>query len=106
VNTLNDTDKKADQSTQAFDKAKDTAMDLDKDNKAKLEDASKMHGEANRNAQGLKTDADQKEAKAQSLAAALQAWAQNHRKARLDALEQTKTDLVKQGYKILEVKEL
>lgn len=106
VDKLHDTDAQADQSNQAFDQAKETTEGLDKDNKARLDDASKMHGEADRNAYGLKADADQKKAKAQSMAAAMQAWAQSHRKARLDALEETKTGLEKQGYKILEVKEL
>jgi hypothetical protein len=106
VDKLHDTAAQADQSNQSFDKAKETTEGLDKDNKARLDEASKMHGEADRNAYGLKADADQKKAKAQSMAAAMQAWAQNHRKARLDALEETKTGLEKQGYKILEVKEL
>jgi HAMP domain-containing protein len=40
------------------------------------------------------------------MAADLDAWAQNHRKARIDALNKTKADLEAQGYKITEVKEL
>jgi hypothetical protein len=42
----------------------------------------------------------------QSLSSELQAWAQAHQQARLNAIEQTKARLASQGYRITEVKEL
>ncbi len=103
---LTDTGQKASDSKDSLQDAKDTTDQLDKDNKARLDEAAKMHQEANGNAQALQNDADQKKKKAESMAAALDEWAQNHRKARLDALKQTQTSLEAQGYKITEVKEL
>jgi hypothetical protein len=106
ANTLFDTEKKANDSKEAFVKAQETTEELDKDNKARKDESAKMKGEATADAHGLQTDADQKKAKAASMAAALQSWAQNHRQARLDALNQTKENLENQGYRVTEVKEL
>jgi hypothetical protein len=103
---LTDTGQKASDSKDSLEDAKDTTDQLDKDNKARLDEATKMHQGANSNAQALENDADQKKKKAESMAAALDEWAQNHRKTRLDALKQTQASLEAQGYKITEVKEL
>jgi hypothetical protein len=104
--TLDQTNQNANESKSSFQQANDTTGQLDSDNKARKDEAAKMKNEAAQDAQGLQKDAEQKKAKAQSMAAALDSWAQNHRKARLDALEQTKKNLEARGYKITEVKEL
>jgi hypothetical protein len=104
--TLQETSQQADGSKDTFNQCKDTTADLDTENKSKLDDATKMRTDADQNANALSADAAQKKAKKESMAAALQEWAQNHRKARMDALEQTKKDLVDRGYKITGVKEL
>jgi hypothetical protein len=103
---IKDTDKKAAQSNDTLDGAKTDADDFDADNKAHLDDATKLKNTSNQIAGQLDTHGNQKKAQAQSMASDLQAWAQNHKKARTDALESTKQKYIKQGYKILEVKEL
>jgi hypothetical protein len=103
---LNKTGTQASDSKDSLQDARDTTDQLDKDNHARLDEATKMHNQANGDAQALQNDADQKKAKAQSMAAALDQWAQNHRSARLEALKQTQASLEAQGYRITEVKEL
>jgi len=103
---LSTTSDQASDSKDAFQDAKDTTEGIDKDNKARLDEAKKMKNRGHQHCSGLQIDADQKKAKAQSMAAELDAWAQNHRKARMDALAKTKADFEAKGYKITEVKEL
>lgn len=104
--TLTDTKQKAGESDQSLNQAKQTTQDLDNTNKDRLDQATKIHNEADQASATLDRQAQQKQDTAQSMAAALQAWAPQHRQARLDALEQTRKNLEQQGYKIIEVKEL
>jgi hypothetical protein len=103
--TISDTDKKAGESDQSLNQAKQTTQDLDNTNKDRLDQATKVRTEADQTAATLDSQAQEKQGKAQSLAAALEAWAPQHKQARLDALERTRKQMEQQGYKITEVKE-
>ena len=83
--------------------AKQTTGDLKTDNKDKLKEATTVRTEASSAASSLDSQAQQKQAHVESLAASLQAWAQEHQKARNDALEATKKKLEQRGYKVTEV---
>jgi L-lactate utilization protein LutB len=65
-----------------------------------------MKQEAASDGQKLDAQARQKEAQAQSMAAAWQSWAQRHRQARADALEQTKKRMEQLGYQNVEAQGL
>jgi hypothetical protein len=106
ASTLRETDKNADESGQELNKAQETSKDLDAKNKERVAEAGKLNKEASQNAATLDAQAQQKRGQSQNLSAQLQGWAQTHRQARIDALEQTKAKLQEQGYKIIEVKEL
>ena len=101
--TLTQTDKKADESDKGLKDAKQTTGDLKTDNKDKLKEATTVRTEASSAASSLDSQAQQKQAHVESLAASLQAWAQEHQKARNDALEATKKKLEQRGYKVTEV---
>jgi hypothetical protein len=103
---LQQTDQKAKQSDQTFDQAKEKTAGLEKDNKAKLEEAAANKQQADQSAARLDAHAEQKEAEAESMQSALQTWAPAHVQARVSALEQTKESLESKGYKIVEVKPL
>ena len=103
--TLSQTGNSAKESDHSLTQAKQTTEDLDAKNKDRLHQATQLHAEADQAAASLDAQAQQKKAFAQSLAASLEIWAQNHKKARLDALEQTKTRMEQQGYRVIEVKE-
>ena len=106
ASTLQETDKNAAESGQELNKAQQTTKDLDSKNKDRVAEAGKLHQEAAQNAATLDGQAQQKQAQAQNLATGLQEWAQTHQQARQDSLEQTKSNLEQQGYRITEVKEL
>jgi hypothetical protein len=106
ASTLQETDKNAAESGQELNKAQQTTKDLDSKNKDRVAEAGKLHQEASQNAATLDGQAQQKQAQAQNLATGLQEWAQTHQQARQDSLEQTKSNLEQQGYRITEVKEL
>ncbi len=104
--TIASTKSKADDSGESLDFTKEDAEDFDKDNTAHLDEAVKLKTETGQAKTLLDAHARQKKAQAQTMAVDLQAWAQNHKKARTDAIEATKQKYLKQGYKIVEVKEL
>lgn len=103
--TLDDTKAKANDSNQEFDKAKQRTTDLDQKNADRLGEAKQLHKEADQVTAKLDGQAKQKEIQVQSLAGAMQSWADAHKQARLDALEQTKTKYEQMGYRIVEVRE-
>lgn len=104
--TLNQTATGAKKSQDDLEGVKKDTQALDNENQEKLAEATKVKSGADGAASKLATEAKQKEAKSQSLAAALQAWARGHKQARKASLDATKKRLEDQGYKILEVKEL
>jgi hypothetical protein len=106
ANTLAQTDDKAKESDEGLNKAQQTTKDLGAENKTRLGQVTSLRIEADQNAVTLDNQEKQKRAEATSLKTALQTWAQNHKQARLDALEQTRKNLEAQGYKVAEVKEL
>ena len=106
ASTLKETGKNADQSGEELNKAQETSKDLDAKNKDRITEASLLHHEASKNAITLDGQAQQKQGQAQNLASSLQEWAQIHQQARKDSLEETKSRLEQQGYRITEVKEL
>src|SRR6516162_4162658 len=61
-----------------------------------------LRTEATQTAANLDNQAQTKEQQAQALGAALQAWAESHRQARLAALDATQKKLDAQGYRITE----
>jgi hypothetical protein len=103
---LKETDQNATDSDQKLNQAKQTTEDLDTKNKERLDEAGKLHTDANQTAATLDAQAKQGQAHAQSLAASLDTWAQAHKQARTVALEQTKVSLDQRGYTVVEVKEL
>jgi hypothetical protein len=103
---LTQTDQEADKSGQSLDKAQQGTTALQADNEANLQLAAKMKQEAASDGQKLDAQARQKEAQAQSMAAAWQSWAQRHRQARADALEQTKKRMEQLGYQNVEAQGL
>jgi hypothetical protein len=105
ADTLGKTDEMAGQSDQQLGEAKQTAQDIDGQNKDRLTEATDMHRDANRAGAKLDAQAQQQQAQAQSQAAALQDWAQKHRKARLDALKATQQRMEKMGFRITDVRE-
>ena len=106
ANTLTQTDDKAKESTEGLNKAQQTTQELDSENQTRLEQATKLRTEADQNVATLDNQEQQKKAEAESLSTELQSWAQNHRQARLDALDETKKGLEQRGYKVTEVKDL
>jgi hypothetical protein len=85
---------------------KTAAENVATDNTAKREEADKLKADATRTGASLGARAEGEKLQSQSLAAALDAWAQGHRQARLDALAVTKKRMEGQGYKDVEVVEL
>ena len=106
ASTLQQTDKNATESGQELNKAQETSKDLDAKNRDRITEAGKVRQEASKTAATLDAQAQQKQGQVQNLSAALQGWAQTHRQAREDSIEQTKSNLEQQGYKITEVKDL
>jgi hypothetical protein len=104
--TLQKVGQEAKKSDETFDKTKQKTGDLNSDNKAKLDEASSNKQQADQSSDMLAKHAQQKKTQAQSMAAALQDWAQAHAQARSNAIEQTKKRLQAKGYKITEVKPL
>ncbi len=104
--TLDQTNAKAKDSDQSLNQAKQGTEDLDAQNKSRVDEATKLRTEAAQTSGKLDAQAQMKQTQAKSLAASLQAWAQNHKQARITALNQTKESLEKKGYRITEVKEL
>jgi hypothetical protein len=105
ADTLHQTDQKAGASKQSLDSAKQTTTDLDSANGERLEEAKTEKAGATQAAATLAAQAQQKQQRADSLAAAMQFWAQQHRKTRLDAIEQTRERLEAQGWKVTEAVE-
>jgi hypothetical protein len=103
--TLQDTAKKAGESGNSLDEAKKSNEDLGKQNQDKLDEATKLKTDSDQTAGNLGAQATRKQGQAQGLTASLEGWAQNHKQARLAAIEQTKKRMEQEGYKILEVKE-
>ncbi|HZD49525.1 MAG TPA: DUF4157 domain-containing protein [Silvibacterium sp.] len=106
ASTLQETGKNAADSGEQLNKVQETSKDLDTKNKERLTEAGTLHKEAAQNAATLEKQATQKQGQAQDLSSQLQEWAQRHRQARQDSLEQTKSNLEQQGYRVIEVKEL
>jgi hypothetical protein len=106
ASTLRETGKNADESGRELNKTEETSKELDTKNQDRIAEAGKLHQEASQTAATLDAQAQQKQARAQNLASGLQEWAQIHLQAREDSLEQTKSNLQQQGYRITEVKEL
>ena len=103
--TLHQTDQKAGTSKEALDNAKQTNTDLDSTNTDRLEEAKTEKTDATKAAATLGAQAQKKQQQADSLAAAMQFWAQQHRKTRLDALEQSRKRLEVLDWKVTEVVE-
>jgi hypothetical protein len=102
---LNHTDRKADTSKQSLDSAKQTTTDLTSANTERLDQAKSEKADATKTAGTLDAQAKQKQQQADSLAVALQFWGQQHRKARLDGIEQTRKRLEGQGWRVTEAAE-
>jgi hypothetical protein len=99
-----DTDSKT--SGKTLDDTKTSAEEVATDNTAKREEADKLKADATRTGALLGARAEGEKVKSQSLAAALDAWAQGHKQARKDAIEATQARMEAQGYKDIKVKEL
>ena len=78
---------------------------MQQENEAQLNQAQQARAEASAQGQLLDEAADTKQAQADSLAEQLQAWAQQHREARRQAVESTAQQLEAEGYVVLEKNE-
>ena len=96
--TIKGTDQKAKESGEKLTKTQDDTKTIAKTNDDKKAEAAGLKNESTQAAGTLAGEAETKTAKSQSLAAALQAWAENHRKARQDAIAGTMEKYQNQGY--------
>jgi hypothetical protein len=103
--TLKTTADKAGHSAESLDAAQQTAADFADKNKERKETAKTQGTAAAATAARLDAQAQQKNAQAVSLSAAMQSWAQAHRQARLDALAATRKRLEAAGWRVTEVRE-
>lgn len=103
--TIKATDEQAKTSDEKLECAMDDTTKLDEENKSKGDEAKQTKQESQQTASTLDRQAKEKTEKAQSLASALQSWAQRHKGARKDALDATVAKYKARNFKILEVKE-
>lgn len=83
-----------------------TFAETETQNKDRIQQAASGHKEAQQIVAAMDTQAQQKQAQAESLAAAMQVWAKQHHQARLNAIEQTRKRLESMGYRVTGVSEL
>ncbi|MEA2224181.1 MAG: hypothetical protein QOH83_2557 [Solirubrobacteraceae bacterium] len=98
-----ETDSKA--SGKTLEDTKTAAENVATDNAAKREEADALKARAGRTGASLGARAAGEKMRSQSLAAALDSWAQAHQQARLDALAQTKARMEARGYTGVQVSE-
>lgn len=99
------TDTEAASTGQSVEQSKQDGLNLQQENEAQLNQAQQARAEASAQGQLLDEAADTKQAQADSLAEQLQAWAQQHREARRQAVESTAQQLEAEGYVVLEKNE-
>lgn len=103
--TIKATDSQAKDSDEKLECALDDTTKLDEENQSKGDEAKQTKQESQQTAASLDRQAKEKTEKAQSLAAALQSWAQRHKGSRKDSLDATVAKYKARNFKILEVKE-
>jgi hypothetical protein len=103
--TLGKTRMKAKEAGVKLGQATKSLNETDLKNTERMEEAVSGRKEGQEIVATMDAQAQKKQSQAETLAAAMQAWAKQHRQARLDALEQTRKRFVAMGYSVTDMRE-
>lgn len=103
--TLTGAGEEATESQQQLEQAGEGAQNLQQENEEKITEAGNARAEAQQQGSQLDNALDTKQGQAQSLSTQLQVWAQEHKDARSQAIEQTVQQLEADGFTGVQVSE-